>query len=241
MRGRFDFRGGAWFCGVGMSTIAAAMFSFPLGDDAALLPRTPAIAEAYQDLLVANFDRLLRWLPGLDELPSLEQTRADLTRRGQAWLDGSQLPLAIAVRANTGLPADSGLPAGSGLPTDGALPTDGGLCAGDGWRLVGEVNLLIDTHIRAAEIGYWLDADFEGRGLATRAVAAALDWAFGPLGLRRIKLFAIAGNERSLGVARRLGFIREGVFRAAAVVSGAEHDVVGYGLLAREWRHRPVS
>ncbi|HEY4021356.1 MAG TPA: GNAT family protein [Pseudonocardiaceae bacterium] len=189
-----------------MSTVTAAMFTFSLGDDAAaLLPRTPQIAEAYQELLIANFDRLLRWLPGLDELPSLEQTRADLARRGEAWLDGSQLPLAIAVRAE------------------------------GGWRLVGEVNLLIDSHIRSAEVGYWLDADVEGRGLATRAVSAALDWAFGPLGLRRVKLFAIADNERSLGVARRLGFTREGLFRAAAVVSGVEHDVVGYGLLAREW------
>jgi RimJ/RimL family protein N-acetyltransferase len=193
------------------------MFTFPLGDDAVLLPRTPAIAEAYQELLVANFDRLLRWLPGMGELPSLEQTRAELAGRAQAWLDGSQLPLAIAVHADSG------------------SVWNGDLAAGGGWRLVGEVNLLIDTHIRAAEVGYWLDADFEGRGLATRAVTAALDWAFGPLGLRRIKLFAIAGNERSLAMAQRLGFTREGVFRSAAVVSGVEHDVVGYGLLAREF------
>jgi RimJ/RimL family protein N-acetyltransferase len=191
-----------------MSTVAAALFTFPLGDDAALLPRTPAIAEAYQELLADNFERLVRWLPGLSESASLEQTRADLARRGQAWLDGSQLPLAIAVRA------------------------DGG------WRLVGEVNLLIDAPIRSAEVGYWLDADFVGRGLVARAVTVTLDWAFGPLGLRRIKLFAIAGNERSIGVAERLGFTREGVFRAAAIVSGAEHDVVGYGLLAREWRRK---
>ncbi|HJP75612.1 MAG TPA: GNAT family protein [Pseudonocardiaceae bacterium] len=190
-----------------MSTVAAAMFTFSLGDDAALLPRTPAIAEAYQGLLEANFARLVRWLPGLDELPTLEQTRADLARRGQAWLDGSQLPLAIAVRAE------------------------------GGWRLVGEVNLLIDNHIKSAEIGYWLDADFEGRGLATRAVRAALDWAFGPLGLRRIKLFAMVGNEPSIRLAERLDFTREGIFRAAAVVGGVEHDVVGYGLLAREWSH----
>ncbi len=189
-----------------MSTVTAALFTFSLGEDAALLPRTPAIAEAYHELLAANFERLTRWLPGLDELPSTEATRADLARRAQAWLDGSQLPLAIAV------PADSG------------------------WRLVGEVNLLIDTGTRAAEVGYWLDTDFAGRGLATRAVAATLDWAFGPLGVRRIKLGTIAGNERSIAVAERLGFTREGLFRAAAVVAGEEHDVIGYGLLARDWR-----
>lgn len=182
-----------------------ALFTCSLGDDAVLLPRTPAIAQAYHELLAANIDRLIRWLPGLDGLPSIEETRADLAQRGQAWLDGSQLPLAIAVRAD------------------------------DGWQLVGEVNLLIDKHIRSAEVGYWLDEKFSGRGLATRAVSAALDWAFGPLGLRRIKLFAISGNQPSIRVAERLGFAREGLFRAAAVVSGVEHDVVGYGLLARDW------
>jgi ribosomal-protein-serine acetyltransferase len=188
-----------------MAAVADALFTFSLGDDAALLPRTPAIAEPYHELLAANIDRLIRWLPGLDALPSIEATRADLAQRGQAWLDGSQLPLAIAV------------------------PADGG------WRLVGEVNLLIDKHIRSAEVGYWLDAGFAGRGLASRAVSAALDWAFGPLGLRRVKLFALADNEPSIRVAQRLGFTREGLFRAGAVVAGAEHDVVGYGLLAREW------
>lgn len=189
-----------------MSTVAAALFTFSLGEDAALLPRTSAIADAYHELLAANVERLARWLPGLGALPSLDETRAELARRGQAWLDGSQLPTAIAVRAE------------------------------GGWRLVGEVNLLIDAGIRAAEVGYWLDADWEGRGLVTRAVTATLDWAFGPLGLRRVKLGAIASNERSIAVAERLGFRREGLFREAAVVSGVEHDVVGYGLLAREWR-----
>ena len=181
------------------------MFTFSLGSDAVLLPRTPEIADAYQELLAANIDRLTQWLPGLDGLPSLAETRADLARRAQAWLDGAQLPLAIAVPAE------------------------------DGWRLVGEVNLLIDKHIRAAEIGYWLDAGCTGRGLVTRAVTATLDRAFGPLGLRRIKLFALAGNVPSIAVAERLGFTREGVFRAAAVVAGVEHDVVGYGLLDRDW------
>lgn len=189
-----------------MATLAPAMFTFALGDDAALVPRTPAIAEAYHELLVANFDRLSRWLPGMGELPTPEQTRAELAGRGQAWLAGTQLPLAIAVRA------------------------DGG------WQLVGEVNLLINTEVRRGEIGYWLDPSAEGRGLATRAVTAAIDWAFGPLNLRRITLFALADNERSLALARRLGFRAEAMFVAAAVMADGEHDVAGYGLLAREWR-----
>lgn len=43
-----------------MSTVVTAMFSCPLGDDAALLPRTAAISDAYHELQAANHERLAR-------------------------------------------------------------------------------------------------------------------------------------------------------------------------------------
>lgn len=189
-----------------MSTVPAALFSCPLGDDAALIPRTIAIAEAYQALLAANYARLAHWFPGaFDTPPTLEKTRADLERAGRAWLDGSQLPLAISVKAE------------------------------NGWRLAGWVNLLIDVPAGSAEVGYWLDAGFEGRGLVTRAVTAVLDHAFGPLGLHRVELQTTTNNTRSRRVAERLGFTQEGVLREAAAFPGERRDVVVHGLLAREW------
>lgn len=39
-----------------MSIVADSAFVLPLGADAALLPRTPAITDAYHELLVANQD-----------------------------------------------------------------------------------------------------------------------------------------------------------------------------------------
>ena len=192
--------------GADVSTVTAALFTCPLGDDAALIPRTAAIAEAFQALLEVNYERLAHWFPGVfDTPPTLERTRTDLERGGQAWLEGSQLPLAITVKAE------------------------------NGWRLVGWVNLLIDVPAGSAEVGYWLDADFEGRGLATRAVTAVLDHAFGPLGLNRVELQTTTNNRRSRSVAQRLGFTQEGVLREAAAFPGARRDVVVHGLLAREW------
>jgi ribosomal-protein-serine acetyltransferase len=45
--------------------------------------------------LEVNYERLAHWFPGaFDKPPTLEGTRADLERSGQAWLEGSQLPLA---------------------------------------------------------------------------------------------------------------------------------------------------
>jgi ribosomal-protein-serine acetyltransferase len=192
--------------GAHVSTVTAALFTWPLGDDAALIPRTVAIGEAYQALLEVNYERLAHWFPGtFDKPPTLDGTRADLERSGQGWLKGSQLPLAIAVKAD------------------------------DRWRLVGWVNLLIDWPARSAEVGYWLDAEFEGRGLVTRAVTAVLDHAFGPLGLHRVELQTTTDNKRSRSVAQRLGFTQEGVLREAAAFPDERRDDVVYGLLAREW------
>ncbi|HET6499864.1 MAG TPA: GNAT family protein [Amycolatopsis sp.] len=188
-----------------MATVVAALFTCPLGDDGVLIPRTVAIAEGYQALLEVNHERLAAWFPGFDKPPTPEGTRAELARSGQAWLDGSQLPVAIAVRAE------------------------------GGWRLVGAVNLMIDSTARSAEVGYWLDSGFEGRGLATRAVTAVLDQAFGPLGLHRVELRTNPGNQRSRSVAERLGFTQEGLLREAAPFPGERRDEVVFGLLAREW------
>jgi RimJ/RimL family protein N-acetyltransferase len=185
------------------------LFRWPLGDDAALIPRTPAIAEAYQELFEANYERLARWFP-FDRPPTAEEYRDGLKRRGEAWLEGSQLPLAIVVRAE------------------------------GGWRLVGQVDLLIDRPARSADVGYWLDAGFEGRGLVTRAVTAVLNHAFGPLGLHRVELRTIPTNERSRSVAQRLGFRQDGVMREAAPFPDGRRDEVVYGLLASEW-HTAVT
>jgi ribosomal-protein-serine acetyltransferase len=194
-----------------VSTVTAALSTCPLGDDAALIPRTVAIADAFQALLEVNYERLAHWFPrAFDKPPTLEGTRADLERGGQAWLEGSQLPLAITVKAE------------------------------DGWPLVGWVNLLIDGAARSAEVGYWLDAGFEGRGLVTRAVTAVLDHAFGPLGLHRVALQTTTDNKRSRSLAQRLGFTQEGVLREAAAFRDERRDVVVYGLLASEW-HRAAS
>lgn len=189
-----------------MSTVTAALFTCPLGDDAVLIPRTVAIAEAHYALVKANYERLARWFPdAFQEPPTLEGVRANLERAGQAWLEGSLLPLSIAVKAE------------------------------DGWRLVGWVQLVIDGPARSGEVGYWLDAGFVGRGLVTRAVTAVLDHAFGHLGLRRVGLPTTIDNTRSRSVAQRLGFTQEGVLREAAAFPGERRDLVVYGLLAREW------
>jgi len=91
-----------------------------------------------------------------------------------AWLEGTQLPVAIAIPRH------------------------------EGRRLVGAANLRITSDHQSGEIGYWITADHEGRGLVTRTVTALLDCGFGPLNLHRITVSTDANNRPSRALAHRL-------------------------------------
>jgi ribosomal-protein-serine acetyltransferase len=86
-----------------------------------------------------------------------------------------------------------------------------------------------------AEIGYWLSARHEGRGVMTRACKGLLDYAFAELNLRRVTIQAATGNLRSRAIPERLGFTLEGVLRQDAVIRGRPLDMAIYGLLRNEW------
>jgi ribosomal-protein-serine acetyltransferase len=104
-----------------------------------------------------------------------------------------------------------------------------------GGRFAGAAGLRIERANRAASIGYWIARRYQGKGLVTRACRALMGWAFDELKLQRIELRAATGNRRSLAVARRLGFRREGVLRGSAWVGDRRLDMVVHGVLAAEW------
>jgi ribosomal-protein-serine acetyltransferase len=89
-----------------------------------------------------------------------------------------------------------------------------------------------------AEIGYWIAAEFEGRGLITRAVEAMLPYLFEERDLNRVEIRCAPGNVRSCRVPERLGFQMEGVLRETARLPGRFVDNRVYGLLRSEWRTR---
>jgi ribosomal-protein-serine acetyltransferase len=69
----------------------------------------------------------------------------------------------------------------------------------------------LDRHAEGEyEIHYWLETDRTGRGYVTEAAQALLVWARESLGATRILLNAGMENQRSLAVAERLGFTRDG-------------------------------
>ena len=100
---------------------------------------------------------------------------------------------------------------------------------------VGGIGLRADEVNGDSEIGYWIGAAHEGKGLVTRACRALIDRAFGDLGLHRVTIRAAPDNARSRAIPERLGFREEGVLREAGWSALGHHDLVVYGLLDREW------
>ena len=60
------------------------------------------------------------------------------------------------------------------------------------------------------EIGYTVFEEFRGRGYATEAAGALLDWARDEGGIRHFIASVSPGNEPSLAIVRKLGFVETG-------------------------------
>lgn len=98
-----------------------------------------------------------------------------------------------------------------------------------GGELVGGLNI---SNVRrgvaqAASLGYWIGLPYVGRGLMTDAVRAAVQFAFGPLGLNRLEAACLPENVVSARVLEKTGFQREGRARRYLKINGQwrDHDL----------------
>jgi ribosomal-protein-serine acetyltransferase len=90
-----------------------------------------------------------------------------------------------------------------------------------------------DSH--KVSIGYFVGADYQGRGIATKAVRAIAAYCFHTLNVNRIELRCATSNLPSMHVAERSGFALEGTLRQAELLGGAYADLYVYGLLRSEF------
>lgn len=86
--------------------------------------------------------------------------------------------------------------------------------------------------LQSAILSYWVDQDHNGRGLATRAVAAVVDYAFGDLGLHRVEAGTLPDNFGSQRVLEKNGFERYGLARRFLLIAGEWRDHVLFERIA---------
>jgi len=109
-----------------------------------------------------------------------------------------------------------------------------------GQRFIGRCGMRINTYASSGDIGYWIDAEFEGHGIISRSARALVTSCINELGLTKIDLRTSVGNTRSRAVAERLGFTYEGILPAGLRFKARSDDVALYAVTAERWQ-RPLA
>jgi ribosomal-protein-alanine N-acetyltransferase len=96
----------------------------------------------------------------------------------------------------------------------------------DGPRIAGTIAVsnVIHGAFRSGNVGYWVDAGRNGRGLATGALAAVVDHAFDELALHRLEAGTLVDNAGSQRVLEKNGFTRIGLAPRYLHIAGAWRD-----------------
>jgi ribosomal-protein-serine acetyltransferase len=107
----------------------------------------------------------------------------------------------------------------------------------------GQIAGIIGTHHinwphRRVELGYWLAAEFQGRGLITDCCRVVVEQLFTSMELNRIEILCAVGNAKSNAIPKRLGFTYEGVLREAELLNGQFMDLEVYSMLRHEYLTR---
>ena len=106
--------------------------------------------------------------------------------------------------------------------------------AGDGTFLGVAVAPHLDHDERTAELGYVLDTEARGRGVATEALRLLTVWAFEEQDMIRLQLLISVSNDASKRVAQRCGYRFEGVLRGLYLNQGVREDTESWSRLVTD-------
>jgi ribosomal-protein-alanine N-acetyltransferase len=159
-------------------------------------------------LAIANRDHLAPWQPTPPPDAFTEQGQADLVR---AALDEEA----------------------SGLSLPHVILDGSGAIVG---RIA--LNSIIRGAFQSASVGYWVDSDATGRGLATAAVASIIELAFGEVGLHRLQGETLPRNLASRRVLERNGFTEFGLASDYLRIDGRWQEHVLYQRISSGWSPR---
>ncbi|MDV6014307.1 GNAT family protein [Haloechinothrix sp. LS1_15] len=103
-------------------------------------------------------------------------------------------------------------------------------------RFAGQLTIgnVVRSALRSAWVGYWVASAHASSGVATAAVALAVDHAFGPTALHRLEATVRPENAASIRVLTKVGFRREGLLLRYLSVAGAWRDHYCYAVTVED-------
>jgi RimJ/RimL family protein N-acetyltransferase len=105
----------------------------------------------------------------------------------------------------------------------------------DSGELAGAIGLLIAREHDRAEVGYWIGAEYWGRGYASEAAEAVLRYAFEVADINRVFAAHFSRNPASGAVLRKIGMRHEGTSLQQFKKWGEYLDAEMYAILRGEW------
>lgn len=106
-------------------------------------------------------------------------------------------------------------------------------------QLIGDIGihfLTSDPHNKQVEIGYTLNKAYWGKGYASEALSAVIDYLFNTLNKHRITASIDPTNLKSIQLLERLGFRKEAHFVKSLFFHDKWVDDVIYAMLNNEWK-----
>jgi [ribosomal protein S5]-alanine N-acetyltransferase len=92
-------------------------------------------------------------------------------------------------------------------------------------KLVGTIGFhTVSLENRSAELAYDLAPAWWGKGIASEACKAMVQWAHSHVELIRVQATVLTSNNRSIAVVQRCGLEREGLLRSYRIVRGKPGD-----------------
>jgi [ribosomal protein S5]-alanine N-acetyltransferase len=105
-------------------------------------------------------------------------------------------------------------------------------------ELVGAITINPHEQHRRASLGYWCAVSHWGRGYATEAVLAVIDYGFRELALNRVHAECHGDNPASRRVLEKAGMTYEGRLRQHSFRLGRFADKLQFGILRSEWSNQ---
>lgn len=107
---------------------------------------------------------------------------------------------------------------------------------GEPGPVIGDMSIFLRSAVNAqVAIGWVFHPSRQGRGYATEAARAVLEFVFTEVGAHRVFAEVDPRNSPSVALCQRLGMRLEGLFVENEIFKGEWSDLAVYAILDREW------